>query len=406
MGAEIKANSAVTSSKQLDCYTEVILLCGYLPQALLHNLIPDHTGSMEDVFMKAYRSPEHPFLVERLLGGLDNWDAEYFIFNTHSGYEKHERTMAFFPLLPLAMRTLSNTIFLPLGFLFPQRSIGLISGVFINLLVFPLATVVLYVLTFELSGNKKLSLLTAILFTLNPASVFMSAVYSETLFSLFTFSGLLALERRRPWLSSLMFGLASFTRSNGIVLSAFLGYQSLVSLYEIFFSHGHQSTCHRLWSSGKQLFAAAIQCLVIVAPFYAFQLYGYALYCRGASATPTSLPPWCNRTLPLPYSYIQEHYWSVGFLRYYQWKQLPNFMLASPMVLLGLFSIWSYFTGGSFSFGIRAAKNSRTEHENRTQAVRTVFPKSIRLRPYVLHLLILLVFGIFNMHIQVKSSGP
>ena len=351
--------------------------------------------------MKKYRTPEHPFIVERLLGGLDNWDAEYFIFNAHSGYDKHEQTMAFFPLLPLGIRALSNSVFYPLGLVLPKRSVALISGVFLNLLLFPLATVILYLLTHKISANnKKVALLAAILFSLNPASVFMSAVYSETPFALLTFLGLLTLEEGKTWLSSLIFALASFTRSNGIVLCGFLGYQCLVSLFKTTWS---RSSIHqKLWILSLSLISTAVQCATVLAPFYAFQHYGYMLYCQDGSTLPSSsAPSWCNRTVPIPYSYIQERYWNVGFLRYYELKQLPNFLLATPMVLLGVFGLACYFTGRYFGPSVRTGKNGRAEREGRTQSVRMTFLDDHRLRPYAFHLLFLLAFGICNMHIQV-----
>ena len=315
--------------------------------------------------MKIHRIPEHPLIVDGLFGGLDNWDAEYFIFNAKSGYNRHEQTMAFFPLLPTAMWMLSNSILLPLILIVPQRSVLLISGVLINFLAFPFAAISLYLLTLQITYNKKLSLLAALLFCFNPASVFMSAVYSETLFSLFTFSGVLALEKKWSWLCAMFFSLATATRSNGIVLCGYLAYQCLLNLSKILMSDGE------ILKAIKFLFITALQCFVVIAPFCVFQYYGYTIYCTKSAH---SQPVWCNWSLPIPYTYIQEHYWNVGFLRYFQLKQVPNFVLASPMVLLSLLSLLEYFKSGN-----------------------------PRLRPYAFHLLFLLLFGVFNMHIQVSA---
>ncbi len=364
-----------------------------LKKVFLHALIPDHWGSLEDVFMKIHRSPEHPFIVERLFGGLDNWDAEYFIFNAHSGYGKHEQTMAFFPLLPAAMWTVSKTLLFPLSYLMPQRSVLLISGALVNLLAFPLTAVTLYLLTLELSHNKKLSLLTAGLFCINPAGVFMSAVYSETLFALFTFSGLLALEKKWAWLGTIAFSLSSLARSNGVVLCGFLGYRCLSAVLSTLLSRADLSARQRVYVCVKQVLAAVLQCVVTVAPFVGFQYYGYTLYCTEPSSDGLSTPPvWCNATVPFPYSFIQRQYWNVGFLRYYQWKQLPNFILASPVVILTLFSAGCYFSG-------RRTDRKRQE----VDAVPKYLFWSPRLRPYVVHMLFLLTFGVLNMHIQVKT---
>lgn len=48
--------------------------------------------------------------------------------------------------------------------------------------------------------------------------------------------------------------------------------------------------------------------------------------------------------LPLLYSHIQDVYWDVGFLRYFQLKQIPNFLLALPMATLGMAAAYMYYT--------------------------------------------------------------
>ena len=90
--------------------------------------------------MKAHRHPPHDVITETAFGGLDNWDSEYFIFITQYGYREFEQSMAFFPLYPLLMCTLSNNIFYPLSFFTSYRSVALISGVAINFRAFPLCS--------------------------------------------------------------------------------------------------------------------------------------------------------------------------------------------------------------------------------------------------------------------------
>lgn len=172
---------------------------------------------MEDVFTRGYRDPPHHPLVEAALGGFDNWDSEHFIFIAEHGYGVHEKTMAFFPLFPFLISILSHTLFGPLLLFLSPRSVLLVAGFTINLMTFPLAALSLYMLTLQLFKDRQFSLLTIVLFCINPASVFMSALYTECLFSFLTFLGLLALERGYSWSATVLFTLATATRANGIV---------------------------------------------------------------------------------------------------------------------------------------------------------------------------------------------
>ena len=51
---------------------------------------------------------------------------------------------------------------------------------------------------------------------------------------------------------------------------------------------------------------------------------------------------WSDKLIPLPYSYIQDSYWNVGFLRYFELKQIPNFLLAASMILLSSDAVLTY----------------------------------------------------------------
>jgi len=55
-------------------------------------------------------------------------------------------------------------------------------------------------------------------------------------------------------------------------------------------------------------------------------------------------PAWCHQAQQSAqnykifslYAYVQRNHWNVGLFRYYQWKQMPNFLLAMPVLLLGI----------------------------------------------------------------------
>ena len=304
----------------------------------MNNLITDHQGSMDDVFMSGYRQPSHHPLVEAALGGFDNWDSEHFIFIAEHGYGIHEQTMAFFPLFPFLIWFLSQSVFRLLLLFLSLRSVLLISGFVLNLTVFPFAALCLYLLTLHVSKDRRFSLLAAALFCINPVSVFMSAVYTECLFALFTFSGLLMLERDRPWTAAVLFMFATAVRSNGIVLCGYIGYCLLLNLFNILSSHPLSKS---LRVSFFYILSTALQCILVALPFALFQYYGYHQYCSLGDPPPV----WCTWAVPLPYSYIQEHYWNNGFLRYFQVKQIPNFLLATPIIVVSSLCVIKYFLG-------------------------------------------------------------
>ena len=296
--------------------------------------------------MKAHRSPPHDIITETAFGGLDNWDSEYFMFIAQHGYHKFEQSMAFFPLYPLLMHTLSNTIFYPLNFLTSYRSVVLVSGVAINFIAFPLATSALYLLTHEITQNRRLSFLAAALFCINPASVFMTAVYTECLFAVFAFLGLFLLEKHYDWLAAVCFSLAVATRSNGILLCGFLAFKWLLYIHD---AHSKRSKFSNfIVYALRRSIITALQCLMVLLPFAVYQYYAYTIYCmtrKANSGDRTNSNPgrsWCkwdSLLPPLHYSHVQSYYWNVGFLRYFEFKQIPNFLLAIPMILLSVYSL-------------------------------------------------------------------
>ena len=328
-----------------------------LRQVLSNNTIPDHEPSKKDVYLPEKRTPEHHPLVQFLLGGFGNWDSEYYIMIAEHGH-LYEQSLAFFPLLPWVMNMTSSIVYSCTGLsrmTIPARSMNLIMGWAVSNVAFLLATILLYQLTLKVFGSSKMAAMTSLLFVINPASVFMSSVYTESLFAVFSFAGMLCLETQRSWVAILLFALGGATRSNGVLALLYLAYYH----YRRLVAQG----CSYL---APGVIVGVVQSAFIIAPYVLFQLYGYCIYCSvkggGNSVNslvallcssislpavvhqPTTHPPWCDQTLPHPYGYVQATYWGVGFLKYYQLKQIPNFLLATPMVLIGGLSLWAYFS--------------------------------------------------------------
>ena len=94
---------------------------------------------------------------------------------------------------------------------------------------------------------------------------------------------------------------------------------------------------------GGKLAKTAFWSLVVFGGFAMFQVLGWLLYCSPPFQWPLgSERPWCATRVPVLYSFVQEFYWNCGFLSYYEMKQLPNFLLAAPMVALSIWGIGKY----------------------------------------------------------------
>jgi phosphatidylinositol glycan class V len=47
-----------------------------------------------------------------------------------------------------------------------------------------------------------------------------------------------------------------------------------------------------------------------------------AVYVCSAGVYAEQQRPWCSKRVPSAYGYVQDVYWNVGFLRYYEWNQV------------------------------------------------------------------------------------
>lgn len=360
------------------------------------SIVPDHQHSKTTAFITNNRLPPHPLLIELLFGGFDNWDSEYYLLIADRGYQLKE-CHAFFPLYPLLMRFLASLLFnSPLGSFIPFHSLLVICGVMISNVSFVVSALLLYILTVKVFSTsvsssvplssptvpisptisylgiksrplslsntpmttsstsipkpstsecmtqpmiQEIAFLTVLAYTVNPATVFMSSIYTESIFSFFSLSGMLAISYCQPFLAALLFAGASGTRSNGIVLSGFIIYYHLVSLAK-------ETQTHSIGGMGIRIIVHVttmfLQLLLVLIPFITFQMYSYSQFCPPTSGN-VEFSLLCNSSLPLPYSFVQGHYWKLGLLKFYELKQIPHFMFATPMFILAGNALWRYY---------------------------------------------------------------
>lgn len=387
--------------------------------------IPDHDAD-------AFRPPrtEEPLYldstVEWLLSGLSHWDAEHFLFIAERGY-LYEHNFAFFPLLPVVLRGLAETLLWPLSSWLSVRGRLLVAVALGNSALFLLSVVALHALSRIVLQDRRLALLSSLLYCITPANVFMTAGYSESLFAALTFGGLYLLEKGFTFRACLALSIATAARSNGLVNIGFLLYlPSLHAISQIRVyratTKGHTKVFHYVWVIIRLLLTSLLGTAIIALPFCAFQYYGYRTFCtpsvslerippallslaerKGYRVPDENGPPplWCMRPLPLLYSHIQDVYWDVGFLRYFELRQIPNFILALPMATLGIIAAYAYFQANP-ELCLRLGLWEAGANKGLDKPMPGLF--NPRVFVYVVHSTVLLVFGTLCMHVQVRKS--
>ena len=295
-----------------------------------------------------------------------------------------EQAHAFFPMLPLMIRIIADYMLLPLvpRELLPPtyEGVAVLAALLWNMLSFVLASLALYDLTWTLTRqhlrqlqqkvdvddpeyklspkvyySQRLAYLVFLLFCFNPASVFFTTAYSESLFAFCNFGGHALWARcsvsifaprennnQRQMLCLLislvsvlpLWMAASYTRSNGSINSCWLLLQG-IGLVCLWIPKGSP----RRGAMGLML--CIILSFCVVYPVFLHDAQGYERHCVLLESDSFVTPSWCldsnstERRFSL-YGYIQRQHWNVGIFRYYTWKKIPNFLLAAPILVLGV----------------------------------------------------------------------
>ncbi|KAI4967008.1 hypothetical protein ZWY2020_034459 [Hordeum vulgare] len=244
------------------------------------------------------------------------------------GYE-YEQSFAFF-LLPHQSLPLPSLL-APLVPMLGYRAVLVISGHVLNNVAFVAAAAYFY------RTQERLPCICS--FCFNPASVFYSSLKSLCPFSPEDCSTCFPVL---AFIAMIMLALSGSARSNGALNAGYICFEALLQAYDASIQKKRPMVHFLLVFVNLYVVVhgAYYTPTFIFLPFFAFQAYGYLNICLHRDTD--ELRPWCKAKLPLLYSFIQSHYWGVGFLRYFQVKQLPNFLLASPVLSLAVYSIVHY----------------------------------------------------------------
>lgn len=411
-----------------------------------------------------------------------HWDGVFFVEVAQRGGYAFELFHAFFPLVPLLARAVANTLLWPAvaAGVLSYHTAALLGGFLVCNAAFVAAAVLLYQLGRAVLRADDPAFYAALLFCINPAGIFCSAVYTESVFACASFAGMVLLAntklcanrgeydgnaaavarrrlaRLRAMGAASCFALAGLARSNGTLLVGYtafyaaltwaaslgalpmevlgrslpVGPEGVVHEPRARAKHAEGSVVRRLllwvgfWAS------VTVQAIIVLGPFVLVQFLGYWHYCAPAPAVvrqlwPLNLPEsvshpnreWCSATpVPSLYGFVQREYWKVGPFKYWEVKQLPNFLLAAPMLGITAWLGGAYLrravSSGSLSTLLRVARALVSCSSRRDVAPvhrRASEPKAwdayhrFEVLPYVLHWVAMAVFAMVLMHVQVAT---
>ena len=273
-----------------------------------------------------------------------------------------EQAHAFLPFFPTTIRIVTCHIlqWIP-WILLPPTYEGVLVLVawWINVISFIFAALSLHELTYcvtkKYAVGRELCIqcayTSAFIFCFNPASVFFSSAYSESIFAMLTFSGYFFAERNNYIFAIICWVISSYARSNGTMTILWLTLQAIARCLN---PKPHNTLAEVISIMWETMF--------ILSPVLYHDWNGYVMHC--VEANNAIRPAWCRAAKPIfglydymsllqvrnlkyfklfpLYKHVQRKHWNVGLLRYYQWKQLPNFLLAFPVLFLGTCAVTSW----------------------------------------------------------------
>ncbi|EDK43498.1 conserved hypothetical protein [Lodderomyces elongisporus NRRL YB-4239] len=317
------------------------LFCSFSILKILQLVIIYFTPSTFDTSSKllhttVYTTSPYNEVTTTILKKLVAWDSVYFndLFINEIQYE-HQ--FVFCPGWIKLIEVLGSYIY---PSIYNDKStqyyrVQLLSILVSNLLHFT-SVLVLFYLTLSIFKLQKLSLRAAKMMILSPAGVFLTTNYSENLSNLLTLLTIAvyfysvnfgevstksnkSIKSVLGYISSGVIAALNYTvRANGLLL----GIMYLFDLYDFAVVDGDLGTC----------FLTTITGSLLGITFIWQNTYHYFLFCplRGE---------WCNKTFPSLFGYAQSHYWSNGFLSYWTPNNIPNFLLAFPVVCWNFISL-------------------------------------------------------------------
>ncbi|KAK7703677.1 ER membrane glycoprotein subunit of the GPI transamidase complex-like protein [Diaporthe eres] len=295
-----------------------------------------------------------------LLTRLSSWDAIYFLKAAQRGY-LFEQEWAFGSALPNCVSLIIRALRIPrLGLLTspdPCTHIEALVAVIFSNTCHLLSVLVLYQLGLHIWRDSRWALTAALLHVLSPAGLFLSAPYAESACSLLSFTGWLLLVKSclrtgtsvsslprdaLTLLAGLIFGLATYFRTNGLLNGAPLAFEFLSTFYQLTEDLDHTKTPDYL----RRLVVLGIAGLSVAAGSVVPHI-GKILLSNPQTAGHMTMASDISNVRSLT---PQNR--NTGFLRYWTLSNAPLFALAAPMLfVMGKGGKDLFFQGSRISRG-------------------------------------------------------
>lgn len=290
----------------------------------------DTSSSLLEDFGTSLELTETASTLHHVSTKLVRWDAIYFTQAALRGYV-FEQEWAFSYTFSKIVAIISEGTFM----LSAQRSLltsavirscvslhelqaVAISGILLSDLAHLCSVYVLYFLCrgvyIRAAHVQDVALCAALLHVISPAGMFLSSPYTESLFSFLNFSGLALYlrgmsrvrghatmpQRLEIVAAGLIFGVATAIRSNGLLSGLPFLYDAIARTWAIAI---HGLSGRRLYDLASLVIGGLLISLGLIIP----QMIAYHMYCIDSIAG--ARQPWCTRTIPSIYAWVQEHYW-------------------------------------------------------------------------------------------------
>jgi phosphatidylinositol glycan class V len=182
-----------------------------------------------------------------------------------------------------------------------------------------LSTLLLFMLTPAVfpACSTRFSFTAAVLHIISPGGLFLSAPYAESSCAMLSFAGCLLFVKSLTVggqntlghdllvvSSGISFGIATTFRSNGILNGLLL----LEEAFKVLWSLRNDPSLNKM----RRLVATGLGGLFVGSGFLIPQYIAWSEYCQEPDVT--TFRPWCEKSLPSIYAFVQDYYWFVQLL--------------------------------------------------------------------------------------------